>query len=264
MEAATALAEQGFFVSLDLLGENVATLDEANLSTEAYMEICDRIAHSPHRDKINISIKLTALGLDQGDDVAEANLRRLLEKAALSNTFVRVDMESSEYTERTVSMLERVFPDLPNTGTVLQSALYRTEEDVDRLIRLGCRIRMVKGAYLESDKVAYTDKEVVDAKYLDYSKKLMLRSFYPAIASHDESILGELVQFAQDERIDLSRFEFQMLFGIRRDLQEKLRAEGFNVRVYTPFGASWYPYFSRRLAERPANLLFIVKSLLKK
>lgn len=264
MGAAEILAKEGFFVSLDHLGENVATEAEANQGADTYIEICQRIAASEFKDRINISIKLTALGLDQSDELAESNYRRLLTKAAESNTFVRADMEASEYTERTVAMVERVFPDHPNTGTVLQSYLYRTGEDVDRLIKLGCRVRMVKGAYLESEKVAHQEKAVVDEMYVEYSKKLMLRAFYPAIASHDEKIISELVRFANQEKIDKSRFEFQMLFGIRRDLQYRLKDQGFNVRVYLPYGDSWYPYFSRRLAERPANMFFILKSLFRK
>ncbi len=215
MGAAEILAKEGFFVSLDHLGENVATEAEANQGADTYIEICQRIASSEYKDRINISIKLTALGLDQSDELAESNYRRLLTKAAESNTFVRADMEASEYTERTIAMVERVFPDHKNTGTVLQSYLYRTGDDVERLIKLGCRVRMVKGAYLEPDTVAHQDKAVVDEKYIEYSKKLMLRAFYPAIASHDEKIINELVRFANHEKIDKSRFEFQMLFGIR-------------------------------------------------
>jgi len=264
MQVAENLAEQGFFVSLDYLGENVATAEEANRTTDAYIEVCQLIAASPQRDRINISIKLTALGMDQGDDLAEANYRKLLEKASESDTFVRADMEASEYTERTITMVERVFARFKNTGTVLQSYLFRTSEDVDRLIRIGCRVRMVKGAYLESEKVAYQDKAEVDRQYVDLSKRLMLRAKYPAIASHDAAIIDELVRFARSEKIDPSRFEFQMLYGIRRDLQASLKEDGFNVRVYIPYGESWYPYFSRRLAERPANIFFIAKSMFRK
>lgn len=264
MSVAENLASSCLNVSLDLLGENVASLSEAQASTDAYIEIVDRIARSPQRDKINISIKLTALGLDQGDDVAEANYRRLLAAALPHNIFVRADMEASEYTERTIAMLERVFPDFPNTGTVLQSYLKRTEADVSRLIKLGCRIRIVKGAYLEPESVAFQDKAVVDEKYIEAAKKLMSEAHYPAIATHDEAIIASLKDYATTQQIDPSRFEWQMLFGIRRDLQEKLRDEGYNVRVYVPYGAQWYPYFTRRLAERPANMLFILKSMVRK
>lgn len=264
MSVAEGLAASCLNVSLDLLGENVASLEEAQTSTDAYIEIVDRIAKSPQRDKINISIKLTALGLDQGDDVAEQNYRRLLSAALPHNIFVRADMEASEYTERTIAMVERVFPDFPNTGTVLQSYLKRTDEDVQRLIKLGCRVRIVKGAYLEPESVAFQDKTVVDEKYVTAAKDLMKAAHYPAIATHDEAIIAQLKAFADQEQIDQSRYEWQMLFGIRRDLQDKLRDEGYNVRVYVPYGAQWYPYFTRRLAERPANMLFILKSLVKK
>jgi proline dehydrogenase len=246
------------------LGENVASVDEATKSTDAYIEVIERIAKSAKKDKINISIKLTALGFDQGDEVAEANYRRLLQAALPHGIFVRADMEASEYTERTIAMLERVFPDLPNTGTVLQSYMKRIDSDVDRLIKLGCRVRIVKGAYLEPEDVAFQDKQVVDAKYLEAAKKLLRAGHYPAIATHDESIIDHMKSFAAAEGIPKEAFEWQMLYGIRRDLQDKLRDEGFNVRVYVPYGAQWYPYFSRRLAERPANMFFIAKSLFKK
>ncbi len=264
LKVAEGLAEEGFLVSLDLLGENVATETEALASLESYQELLRSIKGSPHADRVNISIKLTALGLDQSVEFAEANLRSLLTAAALSHTFVRVDMEGADYTERTVSMLERVFKDFQNTGTVLQSYMYRTDTDIERLIRLGCRIRLVKGAYLEPSSIAYQDKSKVDDQFVLQAMKLMKRAKYPAIATHDEGIINHLVDFAIEERIDQKLFEWQMLYGIRRDLQARLRDEGFNVRVYVPFGAAWYPYFSRRLAERPANLGFIAKSLLRK
>ncbi len=264
MKVAEELADQGLFVSLDLLGENVATEQEAAKSTQDYIQIVEQIGKSRHKQAINISIKLTALGLDQGDDVAEKNLRTLLAAAQPLNIFVRVDMEASPYTERTVSMIERVFPQFSNTGTVLQSYLKRTREDIERLKMLGCRIRVVKGAYLEPDSVAFQEKSKVDAEYIDDSKSLLVVCPYLAIATHDENIIRELKSFIQAENIDKDKFEWQMLYGIRRDLQSSLHAEGFNVRVYVPYGSQWYPYFSRRLAERPANLFFIAKSLFRR
>lgn len=264
MRVAESLASSGLLVTLDLLGENVATAEEADRSTDAYIDIIDRIATSPHRDKVNISIKLTALGLDQGDDVAEANYRRLLGCAGHHSIFVRADMEASEYTERTIRLVETVFPDHPNTGTVLQSMLKRTPEDVERLIQLGCRVRIVKGAYLEPESVAHQEKSVVDAQYVEAAEALLSRGNYPAIATHDEALIDKLTQFVTEHSVTADRFEWQMLYGIRRDLQDGLRAKGYNVRVYVPYGAQWYPYFTRRLAERPANLLFILKSLFKK
>jgi proline dehydrogenase len=261
MAVAEALAERCFGVSLDLLGENVSSVEEAGRERDAYVQMLSRIHASRLAEKLNISVKLTALGLDQGDSVAEANLRQVL--AAAGGTFVRVDMESSAYTERTVSMIERVFPDHSNTGTVLQSMLLRTPSDLDRMIRLGARVRLVKGAYLEPPSVAHTSKSEVDRHYVAAAKRLLKEGVYPAIATHDESIVRTLKEFVAREGVNKDSFEWQMLYGIRRDLQDRLRQEGFNVRVYIPFGGSWYPYFSRRLAERPANLAFIVKSLFR-
>lgn len=263
IQVAERLAGEGFFVTLDQLGENVADVEAATRELESYVRLVDQISQSSRRSQINISIKLTALGLDQGDDVAEANFRRLLAAAQASDTFVRADMEASEYTERTVQMIERVFPDLDNTGTVLQSYLYSCGSHVDRLVRLGSRVRLVKGAYLEPESVAYQSKADVDANYLECAKKLLLRGRYPAIATHDEAVINELLAFAADNGVHPGRFEWQMLYGIRRDLQAKLRDMGHNVRIYVPFGSAWYPYFTRRLAERPANLLFILRSFVK-
>ncbi len=264
MEAAEALAEKGLCSSLDLLGENVATVEEARAAGLAYREIVDRIAASPHKDRINISIKLTALGLDQGDDVAEANFRELLACAGQHGIFVRADMESSEYTERTISMIERVFPDHQNTGTVLQAMLRRTQSDVERLIKLGCRLRIVKGAYLEPAEVAFQDKGEVDMAYVDSGRRLLESGGHHAIASQDEAIVSQLKAHAESINRPKRSYEWQMLYGIRRDLQESLSQEGHLVRVYIPYGSQWYPYFSRRLAERPANILFILKSVLRK
>lgn len=263
VSVAERLASEGFYVTLDQLGENVADAEAATRELESYINLVNQIAKSERHAKINISIKLTALGLDQGDDVAEANFRRLLTTARASDTFVRADMEGSPYTERTVQMIERVFPDLDNTGTVLQSYLYSCDSHVERLIRLGSRVRLVKGAYLEPESVAYQSKSDVDANYVECAKKLMLRGRYPAIATHDEAIVNELLAFAEGNGIQPGRFEWQMLYGIRRDLQAKLRDMGHNVRIYVPFGSAWYPYFTRRLAERPANLLFILRSFVK-
>lgn len=264
MAAAEELAAKGLRSSLDLLGENVATAEEASHSADAYVEIVDRIAKSKHKEMINISIKLTALGLDQGPEICEANYRRVLAAASAHGIFVRADMESSEYTERTIAMVEKVFPDFNNTGTVLQSMLRRTDDDVERLIALGCRVRMVKGAYLEPPDLAYQEKGEVDYHYIRGSKSLLERGRFPAIATHDEHIIQELLSFIKDRSIDADRYEWQMLYGIRRDRQESLVAEGQGVRVYIPYGSQWYPYFTRRLAERPKNLFFIIRATLGK
>jgi proline dehydrogenase len=172
-------------------------------------------------------------------------------------------MEASAYTDRTIRMIERVWPEYRNTGTVLQSYLYRTDDDVERMIALGARVRLVKGAYLEPSDVAHPEKAKVDEAYVRQAKRLLDAAFYPAIATQDERIILELKRYVAEKGIDKGRFEWQMLYGIRRDLQEGLVREGYNVRVYVPFGDAWYPYFTRRLAERPANTLFILKSLFK-
>lgn len=257
MAACEELAKRGFLTTLDYLGENTSSEAEANQAVATYMGMLDTIHASTHKEKINISIKLTQCGLDQGEAFAEANYRKVLDRAG--DIFVRIDMEASAYTERTVQMIQRVFPDHKNTGTVLQSYLRRVMGDVETMIKLGARVRVVKGAYLEPSEVAYESKQEVDAKYLEMCDRLLADGNYPAIATHDEKIIN----YVRAKNIDKSKFEFQMLYGIRRDLQDLLLKEGYNVRVYVPFGDQWYPYFTRRLAERPANMWFIVKSTFK-
>lgn len=264
MKTAESLADQGFFVSLDLLGENVATAEEAVLATQNYIDLLNEIGKSRHKAAINISIKLTALGMDQSMELAEQNYRKLLEAALPHSIFIRADMEASLYTQQTIDLVRKMRTEFPNTGTVLQSYLYRTDGDLDLLMSEKCRLRIVKGAYLEPESIAYPSKEVVDRHYVEHAKKLLTRGYYPAIASHDEQIIRQLEEFAKSRGVNPAGFEWQMLFGIRRDLQAKLKEEGFNVRVYLPFGDAWYPYFTRRLAERPANLLFIARSLFQK
>lgn len=262
MEASSKLIEKGLSVTLDYLGENTHSEAEALDAKAKYCEMLDVIQKSSHPDKINISIKLTQCGLDQGLEFAEKNYRDVL--IAAQNIFVRIDMEASEYTERTVDMVSKVFRDHSNTGTVLQSYLRRSISDTEHMIQLGARVRVVKGAYLEPASVAFESKAEVDRKYVEMAKMLIERGNYPAIATHDEAIIDEVKKFASEKGIAKERFEFQMLYGIRRDLQDKLHAEGYPVRVYVPYGDMWYPYFTRRLAERPANGLFILKSLFKK
>lgn len=263
MGPAEALCERGFRVSLDLLGENTHDRVEAVKAKDAYIDMLERVHASPHAASMNISIKMTQCGLDLDESFAEEQFREVLKVAAKYDQFVRVDMEASDYTERTISMIERVFPDHKSTGTVLQSYLYRTPDDAQRMIRLGARVRIVKGAYLEPESVAFPKKSDVDAKYIEVAKELMMHGNYPAIATHDESIIRHLKAWADEQGIAKERFEWQMLYGIRRDLQDSLRQQGYNVRVYIPFGDQWYPYFTRRLAERPANALFIFKSLFR-
>lgn len=264
IHASEQLCERGIATSLDYLGENVKSVQEAQAARDAYIEIAKAIAAHPQRDMMNISIKLTQCGFDQGDDLAEKHYRELLEACKPANTFVRIDMEDTRYTERTVAMLERVFPDYPNTGTVLQSYLYRSIDDLKRVIKLGARVRIVKGAYLEPKEHAYPSKADVDKKYVEMAKLALKEANYPAMATHDTAIIDELKAFIAAEKIDPASFEWQMIYGIRRDLQQSLKDEGFNMRVYIPYGDQWYPYFMRRLAERPANGLFFLKSLFKK
>ncbi len=268
LESAMAVGELyaagGYLVSMDLLGENVATKEEADRETAAYLEMVRKIANSPHKARMNISVKLTALGMDISDDIAVENYVRILEACKPNDIFVRADMEASPYTERTVKIIECLFEKYPNCGTVLQSYLHRTSTDIQRMISLGARVRIVKGAYLEPESVAYQQKSKVDELYISGAKALLKNGNYPAIATHDPHMVVVLKEFIKTETIPNERFEWQMIFGVRRDLQRQLLEEGYNVRIYIPYGAAWYPYFSRRLAERPANLLFIVKSLFKR
>lgn len=262
--AAEDLVRRGYLTTLDLLGENVKSVEEAVAAKDSYLAILERLQTSACRSKTNISIKLTQCGFDQGDELTEKHYLELLQAAeAKGGCFVCVDMEASEYTERTVRLVEKLYATHKNTGTVLQSALHRTPQDARKLIDLGMRVRIVKGAYLEPERVAYQDKAKVDEAYLTVAKQLLEAGNYPSIASHDEGIIEQLLTFIAEKGIAKDSFEFQMLYGIRRDLQERLRGQGYNVCVYIPYGASWYPYFTRRLAERPANVLFILKSLSK-
>lgn len=261
-------------ITLDYLGENAHSEAEAMASCDMYAKMLDQIDRSSKvqewkqepkgKEPMNISIKLTQCGLDQGPDFAEANYRRVVERAVELNNFVRIDMEASDYTARTVEIVTRVHKDLPNTGTVLQSYLHRNDDDVDHMIEHQIRTRLVKGAYLEPATVAFQEKSKVDEQYVAQAKRLLLKGHYPAIATQDEKIILELKKFVEENSIDKSSFEFQMLLGIRRDLQTGLVQEGYNVRIYVPYGDQWYPYFTRRLAERPANAFFILKNLFKK
>ena len=263
INAVRRLKTQNISTALDLLGENVATEAEASASADAYIGVLTAVADAglpaPY-----ISIKLTALGLDLSDDLATANLTRILTAAsAHPGAFVRVDMEGSAYTQRTLDIVRAAHKDFGQVGTVLQSYLRRTDDDLAQLNADGISIRLVKGAYAEPATVAYPDKADVDAAYVRQMKELLLHGHHPAIASQDEAILHQAKRFVREQRIDNAQFEFQMLLGIRRDLQESLATEGYFVRAYVPFGVSWYPYFMRRLAERPANIGFILKNLVK-
>jgi proline dehydrogenase len=245
-------------VSLDHLGENTNDASEAESAAQDYISIIDRI-QSEGADA-NISVKLTALGMDISETLARENLTRVLTTAQRHNIFVRVDMEASDYTQRTVDLVIDLHATFENVGTVIQSALYRSPEDVERLIAAGIRVRLVKGAYLEAATIAHPRKAEVDSAYLQLMRQLIEHGVYPAIATHDERIIDAAIRLASERDIPRARYEFQMLYGIRRDLQERLAATGYNVRVYVPYGSQWYPYLTRRMAERPANLIFIVSN----
>jgi proline dehydrogenase len=249
--------------SLDLLGESILHAEEAGRACRTYIEILDRI-HAANANA-NVSVKLTQMGLDIDQQLCIGNLRFIIGKAKQYDSFVRIDMEQSSYTERTIRLFTDVlYPEFRNAvGVVLQSYLRRTTADVDAMIALGARVRLCKGAYQEPEDVAFPDKKDVDANYIACMERLLERGTYPGIATHDVRIIDHAKAFVKRHGIPAERFEFQMLYGVRRDLQYRLRREGYNMRVYVPFGTHWYPYLMRRLAERPANIAFITTNILK-
>jgi len=260
---ARRLQEKKIGTALDLLGENVATEPEAKEAASAYIRVLDALAESGLPSPY-ISIKLTALGLDLSDAMAAQNLSLILTASrAYPDAFVRVDMEGSAYTQRTLDIVRASHREFGSVGTVLQSALRRTDDDLALLISDGISVRLVKGAYAEPSSVAFPDKSDVDTAYVRQMRELLQHGYHPAIATHDEAILHEAKRFVRENGVENDRYEFQMLLGIRRDLQETLAQEGYHVRAYVPFGVSWYPYFMRRLAERPANIGFILRNLIK-
>ena len=263
LAAVQALNRKRITASLDLLGESVHNEAEARTNECDYLCMLDRIQQ--RKLDANVSVKLTAMGLDISEELCVEILHNLLTRARDYRTFIRLDMEGSAYTERTLRIFEdRLYPTYPeNVGIVLQSYLYRTEADVDRAIMLRCRVRLCKGAYQEPDTIAYPDKKDVDANFVRCMRKLMLEGNYPGIATHDEAMIAEAKRFAKERGISSDRFEFQMLYGVRRDLQERLVREGYRMRVYVPFGTQWYPYLMRRLAERPANVAFITGNVVR-
>ncbi len=261
LAAATQMQSMGITATLDHLGESVTSLEEAAASCDEYIHALDEIKAAGL--DAYVSIKLTQFGIDVDEKVCCENVERLAAAAASHDNFVRVDMESSAYTDRTLRLVTDLHARDGAVGTVIQADLRRSEKDVATLCRQGIRVRLVKGAYLEPASAAFADKADVDRNYVRLMKTLLESGAYPAIATHDEAILAEAARFVADRRIPSSAFEFQMLYGIRRDLQERLAAEGHRMRVYIPYGKAWYPYFMRRLAERPANVLFLIRNLLK-
>ncbi len=261
--AVKELNAKGITASLDLLGESTTKESEAYDAQREYLRLLDLI----HQRKLdaNVSVKLTAMGLDVSDDLCVKVTRGILERAREYGTFVRLDMEASAYTQKTLDLFEQAFyPGFEqHVGIVLQSYLFRTPADVEKAIALGARVRICKGAYKEPESVAFPDKADVDRTYVAAMKALMQRGNYPGLATHDEAIIAEAKRFATEQGIARDRFEFQMLYGVRRDLQEQLVREGYRMRCYVPFGTQWYPYLMRRLAERPANVAFMTGNVIK-
>ncbi|MEO8217164.1 MAG: proline dehydrogenase family protein [Acidobacteriota bacterium] len=263
LAATTAVNQSGLTVSIDNLGENVTNPEEARHSAALYHELLDKIAD--RKLKANVSLKLTHMGLDVNETLAYDITRDLVEHAARIGNFVRVDMEGSPYTERTLALVRELHRGNKTgvVGAVIQSYLRRSEKDVESLCAEGIRIRLCKGAYKEPSTIAYQEKVDVDANYVRLMKIMLLSGVYHGIATHDPKMIEATLAFVKEKAIDASVFEFQMLYGIRRDLQQKLSREGWGMRVYIPFGREWYPYLMRRLAERPANALFILKNLFR-
>ena len=251
----------GITATLDYLGENVKSLDEAAACREAYLTMLHAMQEAGVEP--NVSLKLTQFGLDLSESACAENVGALVKAAAGIGGFVRIDMEGSAYTDRTLALVEQLHRDYGACGTVIQSYLRRSQADIEALERARIRVRLVKGAYLEPSEFAFPDKAHVDQNYLALAKELLTTGEYPAIATHDERIIEAVERFVSEKGIGRDRFEFQMLYGIRRDLQRRLVKEGYRLRLYVPFGEAWYPYFMRRLAERPANLLFFVRNLLR-
>ena len=260
--AARAVEASGLAFTLDYLGESVSSLEEADAATVEYGEMIDRIVESGIGR--NISLKLTQLGLDLDAGRCLDHLRAIVGAASLHDFFVRIDMENSPYVDATLDIFEALWREgLRNVGVVLQSALRRSEQDLERVLALGARVRLVKGAYKEPREVAWQRKADVDAAFLRLMQRLLDAGVFPAIATHDPAMIDATRQYATGRQIAPSRFEFQMLYGIRRDLQAALRAKGYGLRVYIPFGREWFPYFMRRLGERPANVGFVLRGILQ-
>ena len=259
---ARLLQERGLLLTLDYLGESVKTSEEAAAATREYVRLIEVIVASGIER--NLSLKLTQLGVDVDRATCVDNLRRILEPAARHGFFVRIDMENSPYTDVTLQVFETLWQqEYRNVGLALQAALRRTEQDVLRMIGLGARVRLVKGAYKEPPSIAFQRKAEVDEAFRRLMRLLLDKGTYPAIATHDEALLDETRAYATARNLGRDRFEFQMLYGIRRDLQATLVADGYHVRIYLPFGQQWFPYFMRRLGERPANVGFVLRALVQ-
>ena len=262
LAVARKLNGEGLTVTLDHLGESVSTLDEAAQARDVYIRTLDAIQDSKIHG--NVSLKLTQFGVDLSEDRCRDNVEQLVKRAAEHQTFVRVDMESSDYTGRTLQLVTDLHERHGSVGVVIQAYLHRSKADIEMLNARSIRVRLCKGAYLEPATVAFHHKADVDRNYVELMKVLMDHGVYPALATHDEAMIEATKAYAAERRIARDSFEFQMLYGIRRDLQRKLVADGYRVRLYVPFGRAWYPYYMRRLAERPANVFFILRNLLRR
>ena len=262
IEVSRDVQSQGLHLTLDYLGESVRTSEEAQAATREYVHLLDAIVASGIER--NISLKLTQLGAGVDRATCVDNLRRILEPAGRHGFFVRIDMENSPWTQLTLDIFETLWQqEYRNIGIALQAALYRTEQDVRRMNQIGARVRLVKGAYKEPESVAYQKKSDVDQSFLRLMKVLLDSGVYPAVATHDPLMIAATRTYATERGLASDRFEFQMLYGIRRDLQSELSSEGYTVRLYIPFGREWFPYFMRRLGERPANLGFVMRGILR-
>jgi proline dehydrogenase len=253
--------DHGMLVSLDYLGENVLTAADAQRARDAYLEVFDRIA--AEKLNANVSCKLTQLGLDLSPEFSEGQVLSIVERAASYDNFLRVDMEGSAYTERTLEVVKKVRQRNPAIGTVIQAYLYRSEQDVQDLLAIGCRIRLCKGAYSEPPHLTFPKKEDVDANYIKLVRLLLPSGFYHGIATHDPRMIGATIRIAAESKVSKDDFEFQMLYGVRTDLQRQLVRDGYRLRIYIPYGRDWFPYFMRRLAERPANLAFFARNFFR-
>ncbi len=262
IEAIRQLNRQGISASFDHLGESITSELETHEEVNEYVHVLDSI--SVGELDSNVSVKLTQLGLDVSQDLCYRNARTIVEAAVrCNNNFVRIDMEESSKTDATLQVFKRLRADFENVGIVIQAYLFRSEKDIEDLLKLGARIRICKGAYKEPSSVAFPNKADVDANYIKLTKLLLSSGAYHGIATHDENMIAATTKFAKDQSISPDKFEFQMLYGIRRDLQDKLVREGYRMRVYVPYGRYWYPYFMRRLAERPANMWFVLRNAMK-
>jgi len=259
IEVANVLNKNNIKVTFDHLGENVSNEEQAKQAADEYIVILEEI--KKNNCAANVSLKLTQMGMDIGHSFCLNNVERIVKKAKELNNFVRIDMESSNYTDLTLDIFKQLKQRYDNVGIVIQAYLFRSSKDIDEIIKIKGRVRLCKGAYMEPSTIAFKKKRGTDANFIELMKKLLMDSEYHAIATHDEKMIQATINFAKEKGIPKDKFEFQMLYGIRRERQLELANDGYNVRIYVPYGKEWYPYFMRRLGERPANLFFILRYL---